>query len=144
MYQCPMLMEPLNYLFVNLLAKKMICPYVISLLSFHQLRMLFSLDLLLFFEYLPPPNLNHLHVSVLHIQAFFHLLRFHQFLRMILTHQTLSILVILLPHLSQLQIPVYVFLWILTVLGSEHFNLLLKFDLIDIFHQLCHLLLILH
>jgi hypothetical protein len=144
MYQSPMLMEPLKYLFVNLLAKEMICPNMIPLLSFHQLRMLFSLDQLLFFEYLPPPVLNHLHISVLNIQGFFHLLRFDQFFRMILTNQALSILVILLPHLSQLQIPVYIFLGILTVLGSKDFDLLLKFDLIDILHQLCHLLLILH
>lgn len=144
MNQSPMIQKPLIDLFVNLLAKEMSCPNVISLLRFYKLGMLFSLDLLLLSEYFPPSVFYHLHIAILGIKRFFYLLRLDKLLCMILTNQSFSILVILLPNMSQLQITVNIFLGILTILWSEDFRLLLKFYLMDVFHELCHLLLILH
>lgn len=122
----------------------MIDPNPISLLCFHQLRMLFSFYKLLLFEYIPSAILNHLHVAVLCVKRFFNLLRFNKLFRMVFTNQTLPIFVILLPDLSQLQIAIDVFLGIVTILCSEYFSFFLKFDLMNVFHELRHLLVILH
>ena len=144
MYHSLVILEPLEHHFVDLLTQEMNSPNAVPLLLFHQLGMLLSLDQLLLFEYLPPSVFNHLHVAVLVIERFFHLLRFNKLFCIVFTHKALSILVILLPNLSQLQITVNIFLRVLTILRSQHLGPFLKFDFRDILHKFCHLLVILH
>ena len=117
---------------------------MIPLLHFDQLRMLFPLDLLLLPEYIPPSVFDHFHVAVLDSEGFFNLPGFCEFFGVVFTHKTLSVLIILLPDLGQLEITVDVFLWVLTILWSKDFDFHLKFDFMEVFHEFSHFLFVLH
>ena len=63
---------------------------------------------------------------------------------MVFTHQALPVLIILLPDLCQFQVAIDVFLGVITILWPEYFGFLLNFDLMYVFHEFRHLLIILH